>query len=96
MCYIMTSFKQVGVRELRQNLSVYLREVKRGRSLEVIERGRTVALLTPLRAEATVLERLVTAGRVRAAAGDLLELGAPPVARLDTPLGAALEALRAE
>ena len=96
MCYIMTSFKQVGVRELRQNLSVYLREVKRGHSLEVTERGRTVALLTPLRAEATELERLVAAGRVRPAVGDLLELGGPPVARLDTPVDAALAELRAE
>jgi prevent-host-death family protein len=31
---------RVGVRELRQNLSVYLRRVARGESLEVTERGR--------------------------------------------------------
>ena len=38
----------VGVRELRQNLSVYLRRVEAGESLPVTDRGRPVALLGPL------------------------------------------------
>ena len=38
---------QVGVRELRQNLSRYLVEVKAGESFVVTERGREVARLTP-------------------------------------------------
>lgn len=37
----------VGVRELRQNLSRHLERVKRGESLVVTERGRTVARLIP-------------------------------------------------
>ena len=37
----------VGVRELKNKLSRYLREVKHGRSLTVTERGRAVAILTP-------------------------------------------------
>ena len=37
----------VGVRELRQNLSVYLRRVEAGESLEVLSRGRVVAELRP-------------------------------------------------
>jgi prevent-host-death family protein len=40
--------ERVGVRELRQNLSVYLRRVQEGEALEVTERGRPVALLGPL------------------------------------------------
>ncbi|MGH2488568.1 MAG: type II toxin-antitoxin system Phd/YefM family antitoxin, partial [Candidatus Limnocylindria bacterium] len=48
MCYMTDGRAQVGVRELRQNLSVYLRRVKRGERLEVTERGRAVALLAPL------------------------------------------------
>jgi prevent-host-death family protein len=40
--------EQVSVRELRQNLSVYLRRVKAGEALEVTERGRPVATLRPL------------------------------------------------
>ncbi len=37
----------VGVRELRQNLSRYLKQVKEGASLEVTEHGRVVARLSP-------------------------------------------------
>ncbi|MDA2927673.1 type II toxin-antitoxin system prevent-host-death family antitoxin [Acidobacteria bacterium AH-259-G07] len=37
----------VGVRELKNQLSRYLREVKRGRSITVTERGKVVALLVP-------------------------------------------------
>ena len=43
-----SSTPQVGVRELRQNLSVYLDRVKEGERLEVTEHGRPVALLVPL------------------------------------------------
>ncbi len=38
---------EVGVRELRQNLSRHLARVKAGESLLVTERGREVALLVP-------------------------------------------------
>jgi prevent-host-death family protein len=38
---------QVGVRELRQNLSRYLERVKDGETLTVTERGREVARLVP-------------------------------------------------
>ncbi|HEX3609811.1 MAG TPA: type II toxin-antitoxin system prevent-host-death family antitoxin [Solirubrobacterales bacterium] len=40
--------RTVGVRELRQNLSKYLRRVKDGESLTVTERGREVARVVPL------------------------------------------------
>ena len=48
---------QVGVRELRQNLSVYLDRVKEGERLEVTEHGRPVALLVPLPDDDEQLER---------------------------------------
>lgn len=38
---------RVGVRELRQNLSRYLAEVKEGEQFIVTERGREVARLVP-------------------------------------------------
>jgi len=38
----------VGVREARQNLSVLLDEVKRGREIVITDRGRPVAKLVPL------------------------------------------------
>lgn len=69
--------RRVGVRELRQNLSVYLKRVRSGETLEVTERGSSVALLTPAPGKSTVLRRLVSVGRASAPAGDLLELGAP-------------------
>jgi prevent-host-death family protein len=54
----------VSVRELRQNLSVYLRRVQDGEALRVTARGRPVAMLTPL-PEAGLWERLVAEGRIQ-------------------------------
>lgn len=39
--------KRVGIRELRKNASALLRLVERGTIIEVINRGRPVALLSP-------------------------------------------------
>jgi prevent-host-death family protein len=69
--------RNVGVRELRQNLSVYLRRVRAGHTLEVTERGQPVALLVPLPEAGSALSRLVAAGRASSPAGDLLDLGPP-------------------
>jgi prevent-host-death family protein len=56
---------RVGVRELRQNLSVYLRRVEAGETLEVTEHGHPVARLTPLPPQRTsVLDRLIAEGKV--------------------------------
>jgi len=60
MCYMRRS--KVGVRELRQNLSVHLRRVKAGQTLEVTERGIPVALLGPLARPNDPLGRLEAAG----------------------------------
>jgi prevent-host-death family protein len=54
---------KVGVRELRQNLSVHLARVIAGERLEVTDRGVPVAVLVPLPPRATLVERLVAAGR---------------------------------
>ena len=68
----------VNVRDLRQNLSVHLKLVKAGRTLRVLERGRPVALLTPMPGNADALERLDFEGRVAAPRLSLAELPAPP------------------
>jgi prevent-host-death family protein len=78
MCYMRYRRGEVGVRELRQNLSVYLRRVKAGHTLDVRERGARIAVLAPAKGRSTVLERLIEAGRATAAKGDLLDLGRPP------------------
>ena len=78
---------RVGVRELRQNLSVYLDRVKDGETLEVTEHGYAVARLTPLPPDpVSILDRLVSEGRAWPAQGTFAELGPPPAVRL--PRGA--------
>lgn len=84
------------MRELRQNLSVYLRQVKAGQTLEVKERGHRVAVLAPAGAKATALERLIAAGRATAAAGDLLDLGPPRGKRPSRRASRALARVREE
>jgi len=65
---------RVGVRELRQNLSVYLRRVEAGETLDVTDHGRPVAQLSPRPPGGeSAWDRLVADGRVRPAAGRLLE-----------------------
>jgi prevent-host-death family protein len=93
MCVMKSPRRSIGVRELRQNLSVYLRRVKRGEALEVTERGQAVAVLVPLRPDATPLDRLVAAGLASPPQGDLLELGLPP-GRVSRRLSEALEESR--
>jgi prevent-host-death family protein len=84
----------VGVRELRQRASELLRRVAAGETIEVTDRGRPVALLTPL-PEAGPLERLRAAGEVSAAAGDLAGLPTPlPLEPGQEPPSAVLERLR--
>lgn len=94
MCYMRCRRRDVGVRELRQNLSVYLRRVKAGETLEVKERGQRVAVLAPASAKATALDRLIAAGRATAAAGDLLDLGPPRGKRPSLRASRALAKLR--
>jgi len=54
----------VGVAELRQNLSVYLRRVAKGERLVVTDRNRPVAELGPPPSAGSELDRLIAAGRV--------------------------------
>ena len=78
--------KQVGVREIRQNLSVYLDRVKAGETLHVTEYGRVVALLAPLPAERlSPLERMVREGRAIAPTGSLKDLPPPKPAPPGSP-----------
>ena len=82
----------VGVRELRQNLSVYLDQVKEGRVFTVTEHGQQVAILRPLPTEGSLLDRLVAEGKASAPRRPLAERKPP----LDIPLGTPLSQLVAE
>jgi prevent-host-death family protein len=59
---------RIGVRELRQHASRYLARVLQGETLEVTDRGRPVARLIPLQADAWA--DLVAAGKVSLAVAD--------------------------
>lgn len=88
--------RSIGVRELRQNASRYLREVKRGQTVEVTEYGEPIARLVPIPHESTY-ERMVAEGRIRPARGDLLKLGSPLKPKPGVPLPSeVLEKLRAD
>jgi prevent-host-death family protein len=87
--------RRVGVRELRQNLSKYLRRVERGERLEVTEHGRPVAVLAPLGTAETPLARLIAAGRAVPPSENILEL-LPPRGRTSTRTSEALADERAE
>ncbi|MFN0148118.1 MAG: type II toxin-antitoxin system Phd/YefM family antitoxin [Dehalococcoidia bacterium] len=55
----------IGIRELRQHASKYIALVKEGARIEITDRGRPVAMLTPLPGEReTGLERLFRLGRL--------------------------------
>lgn len=99
MCYhvYMKSRKRLGVRAMRQSLSVYLRRVGAGETFEVTARGRPVAVLAPIGAGASSpIDRLVAAGRATMPEGDLLELGIPPKVARSRRLSRALQEQRAE
>lgn len=86
--------ERVGVRELRQNLSVYLRRVKAGERLDVTERGQVVARLEPILDERDAITRLALQGRiVRRGTGDLSKIR-PLELELERPLTAILEDMR--
>jgi prevent-host-death family protein len=88
----------VGIRELRQNLSVYLRRVEQGETLEVTERGRPVAVLAPLPGPTSVLDRLIAEGHATPGKGNIRDVlpPKPPREPLRMSLSEALEMLRAE
>jgi prevent-host-death family protein len=89
--------ERVGVRELRQNLSVYLRRVKRGEAIAVTERGVAVARLEPIVDAVDPLARLQAKGLViRRGRGSLADLPAPPRVALERPLSRVLDDLREE
>jgi prevent-host-death family protein len=88
--------KRIGIRELRQHASVWLRKVEAGESFEVTNRGRPIALLVP-RQPSRVIERLTAEGRLSVAEGDLLALGEPLPPKPGVPLPSKiLEQMRAD
>jgi prevent-host-death family protein len=82
MCYMSEAGDRpalVGVRELRQNLSVYLDRVKAGETLEVTEHGQPVARLGPNPPKKlSIVDQMIADGRISPATGDHRTLPPPP------------------
>jgi prevent-host-death family protein len=77
--------RSIGIRELRQHASRYLREVERGETIEITDRGRPVARIVPT-ADGSALERLVASGRLRSPRRGLPSAGPlEPAAGLELP-----------
>jgi prevent-host-death family protein len=92
----MSNMVRIGVRELKQRASEWLRRVEAGETLEVASRGRPVALLIPI-PKGDTMARLEAEGRLAPAREDLLSLGPPLRAKRGVPLpSTVLEELRAE
>jgi prevent-host-death family protein len=85
----------VGVAELRQNLSVYLRRVNKGERLVITDRNRPVAELGPPPSTGPDLDRLIAEGKVsrprRSSLPEPLEMDGDPYA-----LSRALDEVRGE
>lgn len=104
MCYIMCVMnarrdaEQVGIRELRQNLSVYVKRVREeGRAYEVTERGEPVARLTPLESRPTsLIDEMIADGRIAPARREWRDIPKPLVPRGRTPLSQVLQEMRDE
>ncbi len=75
--------RQIGIRDLRQNASEWLRRVEKGESFEVTARGRPVAWLVPAQPD-DVLARLESQGVLKRGEGDLLSLLPLPADPLDS------------
>lgn len=86
----------VGVRELRQNLSIYLDEVKQGKAYVVTEHGQAVALLRPLAKSASVLDRLVAEGKAMPPRRPATSLPRPLDLKLKKPLSQTVIEMRDE
>lgn len=78
------------MRELRQNLSVYLARVKKGERLVVTEHRQVVAVLAPAEASDELVSRLVAAGRATAARRPVAELPRPLASRFKRSLSEAV------
>ena len=90
--------ERVGIRELRQNLSVYVRRVREeGRAYEVTERGEPVARLTPLADRpASLIEQMIADGRITPATRAWKDMPPPLPARGGKPLSQVLQEMRDE
>ena len=76
----MDEAEKIGIRELRQHASRYVAMAKAGKRIAVTDRGELVAYLVPAEESGTTFQRMVAAGQVQLAVGNLMDLLPPPPA----------------
>lgn len=60
----------VGIRELRQNLTTYVKRVRDGEHFTITERGKPVGRLVPLIEDEDPVARLIAEGKLKPPRGD--------------------------
>ena len=98
---IIVIMSRVSVSELKARLSHYLREVRRGGEVEVLDRGVPIARLSGIARESGEsdderLARLERAGVLRRGSGDILEVAERPPIKTSTSVLEALAEERAD
>lgn len=92
--------KTVSVSQLKAELSRWLREVRRGSEIQILDRGVPIARLTQPGAPATgqneKRQRLARAGVLRAGSGDVRKLLRQSPLKLETSISDALQSDRAD
>lgn len=63
----------IGIRELRQHASKYIRRAQAGETVIVTDRGEAVAQIVPVKKYGGVIDRLIAEGRATPPRGDLAE-----------------------
>lgn len=87
----------IGIRELRQHASRYVAMAKAGQRVPVTERGKLVAYLVPAEEPRSTFQRMVAAGQVQFATGNLLDHMPPPQREPgERPLSEVLQEMRDE
>lgn len=75
-CATVSTMTSVGVRALRQRASELLRRVEAGETIEITDRVRPVALLSPL-PQGGPYEQLLASGEIERATLDVVDLPEP-------------------
>ena len=94
---ILITMSTVSVSDLKANLSRYLREVRRGGEIQVLDRGTPVARLTaPTEPNSGTRQRLVSMGLLRPGSGDPAAILDVAPLELQTSISEALDEDRAD
>lgn len=87
---------RIGIRELRQHASRYIARVRLGETIEVTDRGRLVAVLSPPAQSRSDREQLAAEGTLRLAATSGGRPALPEPVEVDGSTEAVLAELREE